>query len=183
MFDENDKRELLSIARGAIDAALQGRKFGLHQEPQSLLQHSGAFVTLRIDHELRGCIGYIETEKPLAEVIAEVAMKSAFEDPRFAPLTREEFKHTTIEISVLTPLRRIHSIEEIEIGKHGLVISLGARRGLLLPQVAVEHHLDRKSFVEATARKAGLLPSMWSMSDAELFVFEAEVLHEESVGV
>ena len=87
MFNENDKRELLSIARGAIDAALQGREFGVHQEPQTLLQHSGAFVTLRIDHELRGCIGYIETEKPLAEVIAEVAVKSAFEDPRFAPLT------------------------------------------------------------------------------------------------
>ncbi len=179
MLSDEEKRELLRIAREAISNKL-------HNEPVSpasanlkaLLEPCGAFVTLRIGGQLRGCIGYIESSRPLAQVVAEVAEKAAVEDPRFVPLTVSEFEQTNIEISILSPLRQITSVEEIEVGVHGLLLESGPNRGLLLPQVAVEYQWNREQFLEATAKKAGLNERAWQEADARLFVFTAEIVQE-----
>ncbi|MBI5473127.1 MAG: AmmeMemoRadiSam system protein A [Ignavibacteriae bacterium] len=179
MLSQDEKRELLHIARGAIACELQRR---VYQPPTTgtsgLHEVRGVFVTLRVDRELRGCIGYIESKKPLFHVVAEVAVKAAFDDPRFPPMTTEEFENATIEISILSPLERISSSNEIEIGTHGLVVACGPRRGLLLPQVAIEHELDRQEFLDATFQKAGLAISRQYSSDVEIYSFQAEVVHE-----
>jgi AmmeMemoRadiSam system protein B/AmmeMemoRadiSam system protein A len=184
VFNENEKRELLAIAREAIECTLKGTVFK-HRVPMTdaLSRPAGGFVTIRIQGELRGCIGYIESEKPLSQVVAEVAAKAATEDPRFSPLSVDDFERASVEVSILSPLRRISSIEEIEIGRHGLVVALGERRGLLLPQVATEYHLDREAFLEATIRKAGLPLSAARLPNAhlEMYVFEAEVAREQEV--
>ncbi|MER3524324.1 MAG: AMMECR1 domain-containing protein [Ignavibacteria bacterium] len=182
MLSSNERQMLLSVVREAIASALRAEPFTPPPpNTEALARPAGAFVTLRHDHELRGCIGYIESEKPLIQVVAEVAVKAAFDDPRFPPLRREEFERVSIEVSVLTPLRCIHSIDEIEVGVHGIVVVLGARRGLLLPQVAVEHHLDREAFLTAALHKAGLPASFRHAPDLELYVFEAEVVSEADV--
>jgi uncharacterized protein len=178
----DEKRELLVIARKAITNALEGKPFSMALPGSAaLLQPHGAFVTIRIDHQLRGCIGYIESSRPLAQVVAEVAAKSSMEDPRFPPLTTAELEHATLEISILSPPRQIKSVEEIEVGTHGLILELGMNRGLLLPQVAVEYRWDRQEFVEATARKAGLHKSAWRDPEARMYVFSAEIVQEADV--
>ncbi len=182
MLSNGDKQELLSVARLAIEAKLTGHSISLENSfHETLLQPSGAFVTIRVDHELRGCIGYIESDKPLAHVVAEVAAKAATNDPRFAPMTVPELDVASIEISVLSPPRRIFSIDEIEIGIHGLMVVLGMNRGLLLPQVAIEHGLDRESFFVATLQKAGIPLAMRYIPELEIYVFDAEILHETNV--
>ncbi len=181
-LSNNEKQELLSVARLAIEAKLTGNSFPLENSfPENLLQPGGAFVTIRIDHDLRGCIGYIESDKPLVHVVAEVAAKAATNDPRFSPMTVAELDIASIEVSVLSPPRRIFSIDEIEIGTHGLMVVLGLNRGLLLPQVTVEHGLDRESFFVATLQKAGIPLAMRYMPELEIYVFDAEILHETNV--
>lgn len=193
MMTNEEKKELLRIARESITQALQGTypSFQLNR-PQGkgsanakpslrgrLAEPGGAFVTIRIHHDLRGCIGYIESTEPLSDVISEVAAKAALEDPRFPPLTREELDNATIEISVLSPLRPVPRIEDIEVGVHGLMLELGYRRGLLLPQVALEYGWDREEFLENTARKAGLPAGAWKDPSATIYAFTAEILQEE----
>ncbi len=179
MLSHDEKRELLQIAREAIACALNRTMYQIPVPNTSgLSEPRGAFVTLRVDEELRGCIGYIESKKPVIQVVQEVAAKAALEDPRFPPMTIAEFENATIEISVLSPLHRIQSVEEVQVGTHGLVVACGPRRGLLLPQVAVEHELGRESFLNAAIQKAGLATSQMHSSDFELYVFEAEVVHE-----
>jgi AmmeMemoRadiSam system protein A len=179
MLSQHEKRELVMVARDAIACALKGATFRVPAPAtDALAQPCGAFVTIRIDHELRGCIGYIESERSLIDVVAEVAVKAATDDPRFPPMSSEGFEHAAIEVSVLSPLRRIQQIDEIEIGVHGLVVALGLRRGLLLPQVATEYHLDREAFLRAAMQKAGLPPAMWRLPEIEIYVFEAEVVQE-----
>jgi len=180
MLSRESRRELLRIARGAIAGAL-----GQPTDPTPATQNDtlraacGAFVTLRVNHTLRGCIGYIESSLPLAEVVAEVALKAAFEDPRFPPLTAAEFKNVTIEISVLSPLERVARIEDIQVGVHGLLLECGPRRGLLLPQVALEYEWDREAFLNATARKAGLPDRAWEDEQAALYLFTADIVEEQ----
>jgi uncharacterized protein len=182
MLSQETKRELLRIARGAIEAALRHSSAAMPTSVnEQLLQPCGAFVTLRISHELRGCIGYIESLRPLNEVVAEVAPKAALEDPRFPPLSLAELEHVTIEISVLSPLWPISRIEEIEVGVHGLLLELGLNRGLLLPQVATEYHWDRLAFLNATARKAGLLDYAWREPEAKIYIFTADIIEEEQL--
>lgn len=182
MLSNDEKQELLSVARYAIEGRLKGffsqTNTAFHE---NLLRPSGAFVTIRIEQELRGCIGYIESEKPLVQVVAEVAARAATEDPRFPPMTVRELDLASIEVSVLSPPRRISNINDIEIGTHGLVVALGMNRGLLLPQVAAEHSLDRESFFAAALHKAGIPLGMRYLPELEIFVFEAEVLHEVNV--
>jgi len=180
MLSRETRRELLRIARGAIAGALGQPAAPLPAtEDDALRVASGAFVTLRIHHALRGCIGYIESSLPLAEVVAEVALKAAFEDPRFPPLTDAEFKNVTIEVSVLSPLERVIRIEDIQVGVHGLLLESGPRRGLLLPQVALEYEWDREAFLNATARKAGLPDRAWEDKQAALYMFTADIVEEE----
>jgi AmmeMemoRadiSam system protein A len=180
MITEDEQRGLLAIARGAIAGSLRNepvKDFGLQHG--RLAEPGGAFVTIRIGHQLRGCIGYIESALPLARVVAEVAVKSAREDPRFPPLTLEELDAATLEVSVISPMRPVENIAEIHTGEHGLLLELGWRRGLLLPQVALEFGWDTKEFLENTARKAGLNPGAWQDPNAKLYMFTAEVCHEE----
>jgi AmmeMemoRadiSam system protein A len=183
MLTNEEKRELLVIARDAIETLVRrrGRSPTRSVVHQRLSQQCGAFVTLRLDHQLRGCIGYIESARPLSEVVEEVAGKAATEDPRFQPLSVFELDQIDIEISILSPLIRISSINEIVIGVHGVVLELGGMRGLLLPQVAVEHQLERETFLNAVAKKAGLGTYAWKDPNAKVYVFTAEVVQEADV--
>ena len=136
------------------------------------------FVTLRQGKELRGCIGYVEPRLPLANAVAEVAQKAAFEDPRFAPLDSDELTTIDIEISVLSPLEKVENVEEIEVGKHGLVIEAGMLKGLLLPHVAVEYGWSREQFLNHAALKAGLPAEAWHNRRTRLFAFTTETFSE-----
>ena len=174
-----EKRILLKIARSAITSALENKTLpSLKFQSEVLNRRSGVFVTLRIGEDLRGCIGYIEPLFPLASATQEVAVKAAMEDPRFMPVTPPELNSITIEISVLSPLSDLQDIETIEIGKHGLVIDAGYRRGLLLPQVATEYNWDRKQFLKQISLKAGLPPDAWKRKEVKLFTFTVEKFDE-----
>jgi AmmeMemoRadiSam system protein A len=174
-----EKRTLLKIARSAIACALESKTLPtLNSQSEALNRRSGVFVTLRIGENLRGCIGYIEPLFPLAHATQEVAMKAAMEDPRFMPVTSPELNRITIEISVLSPLEELIETEAIEIGKHGLVIDAGYRRGLLLPQVAIEYNWDRKQFLKQISLKAGLPPDAWKQKEVRLFTFTVEKFDE-----
>lgn len=186
MLTEAQQRFLLLIAREAIvremmkrhRGTVAGGRRGGDDPGEPVEQRGGAFVTLRIDGELRGCIGYIDYAGPVRMAVEDVARKAAFGDPRFDPLTPDEMNHVQIEISVLTPMRRISSPEEITIGRDGLVIACRGRRGLLLPQVATEYGWGVEEFLENTCRKAGLPPGAWREPGAELEAFSAEVFSE-----
>ncbi len=176
------KRELLGIARSSIATALQPKPARNSVAPSpELLQPSGAFVTLRIHHELRGCIGYMDSSLPLAEVVAEVSRKAAFDDPRFPALTLYEFDRVTLEISVISLQRRVCSKDEVTVGEHGVVIELGSSRGVLLPQVATENDWNAEQFLDALCRKSGLHALAWQDPDAKICVFTAEVIKEDEV--
>jgi len=179
-----EKKELLKMARMSIGFALE--ECGRPKKPvggKALNALCGAFVTLHLHGELRGCIGYIEARFPLTETIQEAAQKAAFEDPRFSPLTPEEFKHIEIEISVLSPLKKVDDISEIQVGTHGLVIDAGYSRGLLLPQVATEHGWGREEFLSHTARKAGLASDAWKRKDVTLYMFTSDVFSEHQLSL
>jgi AmmeMemoRadiSam system protein A len=180
VLTEEERRILQRAARTAIECQLEGKQLPTYEGcPQSLLQPRGAFVTLHKHGKLRGCIGYVDAIKPLLQTVQEVAIKAAFEDPRFPPLDREELDQVSLEISVLTPLERVEDPSTIEVGKHGLVIELANRRGLLLPQVATEYGWDEQSFLENVAVKAGFPPEAWKHPAAKIFKFSAEVFGEE----
>jgi AmmeMemoRadiSam system protein A len=179
----DEKRTLIEIARSSIVSVLQNKTLPtLKFQSEALKRVSGVFVTLRIGEELRGCIGYIEPLFPLALATQEVAVKAAMEDPRFMPVTLPEMQNITIGISVLSPLSELHDVEKIEIGKHGLVIDAGYKRGLLLPQVATEYNWDRKQFLKQIALKAGLPPDAWKRSEVKLFTFTVEKFDESEFG-
>ncbi|HET6461192.1 MAG TPA: AmmeMemoRadiSam system protein A [Syntrophales bacterium] len=176
---EMEKKALLAIARKTIEARLTGKpnpEFRLGSEV--LKEKKGAFVTLKKHDSLRGCIGYIEARKPLYQTVEEMALAAAFDDPRFPPLKPDEFKNVAIEISILSPLKRIRDINEIEVGIHGLYITKGFYSGLLLPQVATEYGWDRLVFLQETCHKAGLLRDAWKEKDANVYIFSAEVIGE-----
>ncbi|MBI3192843.1 MAG: AmmeMemoRadiSam system protein A [Ignavibacteriae bacterium] len=180
MLSDSDKKLLLSTARRAIEAACNEQPLPqLKNIPAHLKSPQGAFVTLKKNQELRGCIGYIESDEPLINTIQEVARKSALNDPRFNPVEPEEVRTLEIEISVLSPVRQIKNIDEIEVGKHGLIIESGKFRGLLLPQVPVEYGWDRETFLNQTARKAGLPMNAWKQPEITIFIFSAEVFSED----
>ncbi len=173
------QRLLFQIAREGITAHLQGRPAKLPPElPPELKEPRGVFVTLTCRGRLRGCIGYLEAVKPLAQAVQDMAVAAAFQDPRFPPLRAEELADLELEISLLTPMRPVTNVEEIEVGKHGLYVERGAARGLLLPQVATEYRWDRTTFLEQTCNKAGLPPHAWQDPQTKIFVFAAEILHE-----
>jgi AmmeMemoRadiSam system protein A len=179
MLTDVQKQLLLETARNAIEAAIRGRETPHPKIHDPLLcLPGGAFVTLKIDAELRGCIGYIEPVRPLIETVREVAIKAALEDFRFSPIGEDELSNVSIEISVLSPLTKITDILDIVVGKHGLLIEAGNQRGLLLPQVAIEQHWDRETFLAQTSRKAGLPPGNWRHPDTSIFIFTAEILRE-----
>ncbi len=171
-----DEKELLkTIAREAIEKVLLGKEVKLRDLPASLKEKGGAFVTLKRQGELRGCIGYTRAVMSLYETVKTVAVDAAFRDPRFPGIEKEEWSDIDIEISVLTPMRRIESVDEIRVGRHGLFIELGGHSGLLLPQVATEYGWDRTMFLEYACMKAGLPRDAWKSKDAAIHIFSAEV--------
>jgi len=141
---------------------------------ETLEKHCGAFVTLKRHGRLRGCIGHIVGDKPLRETVAEMAQAAAFNDPRFPPLTPDEFAELDVEISILSPLSRCQAMD-VKLGRHGLLVRRGEHSGLLLPQVAREYGWDRETFLTQTCLKAGLPPAAWQDQATEIFCFEAEV--------
>ncbi len=171
-----EKQTLHEIARQSIAAGLAGQAPPpLPELTPNLQEPCGAFVTLHLQGSLRGCIGFIQAVKPLAQTIQEMAQAAAFQDPRFPPLTPAEFKHIDLEISVLSPLQRVRRLDDIQVGRHGLLIRRGPRQGLLLPQVATEYHWDRETFLQQTCRKANLPPTAWQDPQTEIYTFTADV--------
>ena len=177
-LSEADRKSILELARQAVEEAVC-QKCLLKDIPKAgvFQQRCGVFVSLHVRERLRGCIGVIEAKEPLGESIVRCAAGAALEDPRFSPMEPEELEGLVIEVSVLSPLRRIQP-EEIEIGKHGLLVERGYRRGLLLPQVAVEHHLEREEFLKETCHKAGLAADAWKEPDTQIHGFTCEILRE-----
>jgi AmmeMemoRadiSam system protein A len=180
-LSDADRRALIAHARAAVLELIDGRVASDGEPaPPALTEPGAAFVTLHVGGELRGCIGTLERRRPLWHVVADMAAAAATRDPRFPPIDVADVRDMTVEISVLSPDVVIHQPEEIEIGRHGLDIRRGGARGLLLPQVAVEHGLDRENFLAATCRKAGLPASAWNDPDTEIRVFEADVFGDEA---
>lgn len=182
MLTHAQKKMLIDMAKRAIHAELQGSSLHIPTiSDPALMEHRGAFVTLKIHGSLRGCIGTFVAAKPLIEVVADMAVQAAFHDPRFRPLTHDEFHRIHVEISVLSPLREISDIEEIEVGTHGIYLIKGTHHGVLLPQVATEYGWDRHQFLDQTCIKAGLRPGCWKGPDARILIFSAEVFDETSL--
>lgn len=178
-LSDAEKEKLLRIARETLTEYLTDGTTPVYSpEDSGLVQEVAAFVTLRRrDGELRGCIGRVEVSQPLYRTVQECAISAATTDFRFPPVTEEELDKILIEISALSPFRRINSPHEIQVGRHGLLIRKGFRVGLLLPQVASDRSWTRDEFLHAICLKAGLPSGAWA--DAELYVFEAEVFEEE----
>jgi AmmeMemoRadiSam system protein A len=176
-IDDVDRASLLLIAREAIVAHVSGRSQPVVAAHGFLSHPAGAFVTLRIRGELRGCIGHVEADRPVGQAVAQSAIAACSADPRFPGVTASELPDLDLEVSILGPLERVASSDDIDVGRHGLVIERGWQRGLLLPQVATEHEWDRGTFVEQTCRKAGLPADAWERG-ATLWKFEAEVFGE-----
>jgi len=177
-----EQKFILRIARASIEAELgvpqrETTKGETQSITEALRVCSGVFVTLHKAGALRGCIGNFISNLPLYKNIAEMARSSAFSDPRFNPLQADELRAIDIEISVLSPLREIKDVNEIEVGRHGIFIEKGYARGVLLPQVATENNFDCETFLEHTCMKAGLEPQCWK-SGATISIFEVEIFGE-----
>jgi AmmeMemoRadiSam system protein A len=177
-YSEQQRAALLNLARQTIAARLGlASEIPCRTSDPALLEPRGVFVTLRKAGQLRGCIGQIESLFPLWDTVPEMAIAAAFQDPRFPPLHADEMSEVNIEISILAPLSRVTDPNEIEIGRHGLVVEKGGISGLLLPQVASSRNWDTLTFLGETCLKAGLSPDAWK-SGAALRKFEAEVFEE-----
>ncbi len=182
ILEAGDQKELLRIARATLREFLAtGYMPPGAPHRKSLLVPAGAFVSVYVDDELRGCMGRVDADTPLYLAVEQLAVAAATRDPRFEPLRMEELKQTRLEISVLSEVRAV-APDEIEIGKHGLVITRGPRRGLLLPQVAVKHNFDREKFLDETCGKAGLSEGAWKEAGTRLECFTAEVFAESQNG-
>jgi len=175
-LSEDEKKTLHQIAKTVIENKTKGKPIPEFKIDSPVLKENrGAFVSLHKKGQLRGCIGYIEGKGPLHKTIEEMAEAAAFRDPRFSPVTEKELSELDIEISVLTPLKKITDVNEIEVGKHGIYIKKGWYSGLLLPQVATEYGWDRKTFLEHTCQKAGLPSGAWKDKDVEIYIFSADI--------
>jgi AmmeMemoRadiSam system protein B/AmmeMemoRadiSam system protein A len=179
----HERDELLTLARKSAETAVREGKLYQPAVPPSpaLLQDRGAFVTIRKKGELRGCIGYTAPIKPLYLVVRDVAALAAVRDPRFPPVSARELGELEYEVSVLSPFRHLQDIRQIQIGRHGLLIRKGDYEGILLPQVPVEEHWDRKTFLREIGLKAGLPATAWQDEEADLFTFSALVFGEHKL--
>jgi uncharacterized protein len=172
-FSSDERSLLLRLAHEAIAAAFDRRELSLVPPSAHLAEPRGAFTTLYYRGGLRGCVGFVLPVTPLYRTIAESACGAAFYDSRFSPVTQDEAPELKVSLSILSPPQPIQA-DQIEIGRHGLLISLGLHRGLLLPQVPVEHGWDSIQFLEQTCRKAALPSDAWQ-TGAKLEAFSAEV--------
>ncbi|QAR32830.1 AmmeMemoRadiSam system protein A [Geovibrio thiophilus] len=182
-FDINSQEMsfLLEIARNAIKSSLDKSPFIIPPVPEGLNFKSGCFVTLYLNGRLRGCIGNFRNDMNIVKNIADMAVQAALKDPRFPPVSQGEFDALEFEISVLSPMIPIKSVEEAEVGRDGLYVVKGFNCGVLLPQVATEYGWDKYEFISHTCAKAGLSFDAWKTDDIELYRFEAVVFGEKSV--
>ncbi len=175
-----EKEILLKTARLSIEEIFNHKPV---QQPDyftfpNLALKAGAFVTLKIDEELRGCIGYIISDNKLFDTVVDAAKSAAIRDPRFYPLSKEELNKIEIEISVLSPPFKMNSYDEIELGKHGLIVEEHGKRGLLLPQVPIEHNMNKEEYLSSICRKAGLPAGLWRTKTLNMKLFTATVFSE-----
>ncbi|MGH9145648.1 MAG: AmmeMemoRadiSam system protein A [Vicinamibacterales bacterium] len=180
LLNESERSSLLRFARQTIAAHLTRSALPELATTGNLDRRCGAFVTVQAEQKLRGCIGYIETDRQLIDVVGRCAISAATDDPRFPPMTPEELDRVSLEISVLGPIEPVADVATIVIGRHGLVVQQDHRRGLLLPQVATEWVWNRETFLSQTCVKAGLPATAWQHG-AEIFSFEAEVFGEQRI--
>lgn len=183
-LSSQEKQFLISLARFAIESNFYPNtsvpKFDFYS--QIFNSKCGVFVTLTINKKLRGCIGYVFPDQKLTETVKDAAYQAAFFDPRFSPLTKEEFSNIIIEISILSEPFPLASYEEIVLGKHGLILEEGAHKSLLLPQVPIEHNMDKDSYLSALCTKAGLFEDYWKEKKLNLYGFTASVFSENDEG-
>jgi AmmeMemoRadiSam system protein A len=176
------KKTLIKIARESITSAVHFGTVPEYRINDAVLNTMcGAFVTLHLNGNLRGCIGNITAEIPLWETIRNMAIESALRDPRFPSISLNELGSVDIEISVLSPLKKIKKLEEIKVGKHGLLIKKGFYQGLLLPQVAIDYKWNKIQFLEQTCYKAGLSKDCYKQENTEIFIFSAIVFGEKDL--
>ena len=185
-YSNEERKELLELARKSIDFSLKNNKLQYKPEKPSnkkLVEERAVFVTLKIDGELRGCIGQMVATQPLYLAVADFAYNAAFKDPRFYPLTKEELNQIHIEISVLTPMEKVSSWKELKVGIDGVLIKKGARSGVFLPQVATETGWDLETFLSnLCSHKAGLSPDSYKNPDTEIYKYQVELFEEEKNG-
>lgn len=174
---EQERIEVLELARHSVEAAARGESPPELASARILNSQGGAFVTLKINGRLRGCIGHFNGIGTLGETIRAMAREAALGDPRFMPLQPHELESITIEVSVLSPMTRI-SPDDVVPGVHGLYIRRGSRAGTLLPQVASEENWERQQFLSHTCMKAGLPSDAWLDRETEIYAYTAEVFGE-----
>src|SRR5688500_8672212 len=177
MFTPDDQQRLLTIARQALEARVRRQPEPARETGGALDTPCGAFVSVHRLLELRGCLGRLDGDWPISRVVAHLGRAVADSDPRFPPVAIDELAVLSIEISALGPERTVRSIQEVEIGRHGVIVEHGRRRGLLLPQVATEHAWDVETFLHHACLKAGLPPDAWRHG-ARVAVFDAQVFGE-----
>lgn len=180
-LSDDEKQELLEISRKTLESFLATKKIPPIDIKNKRLNELklGCFVTLKRQGHLRGCIGNFSSKEPLYKNVQQMTIASATEDPRFEPIRKNEREKINIEISVLYPLIRINSTEEIIVGRDGIYIEHGYYRGVLLPQVATEHNWNRDEFLSHTCIKAGLPPDAWKNMTLNIYRFEADVFGEK----
>ena len=180
MLNETQRKQLLTLARESIEAALNGSRPEVKAEDfdETLRRPAGAFVTLTENDELRGCIGSIEAVAPLYLAVVQSAINAAFRDPRFYPIGADELAKIHLEISVMGPIEKVTDVNDIQVGRDGLIISRGRSAGLLLPQVATDSSWDRETFLEQTCVKAGFPRNAWREPGTTIEKFSAEVFGE-----
>lgn len=184
-ISDEEKRFLLTIARESIKREFSSGKIPKpdYEKYPTLKSKSGAFVTLQIKKRLRGCIGYIISDKNLYDTICDAAVQAAFADPRFPALTQEEIDKIELEISVLSEPFPMKNYDEIEIGKHGLILEELGRRALLLPQVPIEHNLDKDAFLSALCNKGGFPADYWKEKTLHISMFTATIFSEKELEI
>jgi len=181
MLNEAERKELLKIARDAINLYLEtGQCFDAKTSDETLKEKMGAFVTLHKNGRLRGCIGHVIAEGALYLTVRDMAIASAAHDTRFSPVSAEEMKDIDIEISVLSPMEKITDYEKIVMGKHGVMVKEGFKSGIYLPQVADETGWTREEFMDSlSVNKAGIGQNLWKTGKCEIYIFTAEVFGEK----
>ncbi len=179
ILTDDQKQQLLKIARETVEGYVaKGEKPKIETDDPLFKDLGAAFVTLKEHGDLRGCIGQVEAHMPLIDCIQEMAVAACSQDPRFRPVAKDELDELDYEISVLTPMKKVESVEDVKVGRDGLMMIRGAHRGLLLPQVPVEWEWDRDEFLSQTCVKAGLPEDSWKDGSVDIYNFQALVFSD-----
>ena len=183
MLTPKEKKEILVLARQAMESYVTNGIIKKYiTDNKNLKQQAGAFVSLHKNKQLRGCIGMIESNKPLYETIIEMAMEASSSDPRFEPVKVEELKDIVLEVSVLFPKKKIKNLDEIKLGVHGVIVKRGFASGVFLPQVAVETGWSKEKFMENLCEGKACLPAdAYKDKETEIYIFEAQVFSEKEI--